>query len=155
MEGATDDFQDLLETRVAELRDDTGLTAVAVAATIDGDLARDGGRRERLHAPSICWPIPRASLPTSPTGSRTSGPRPRRSSLPNGGETRADNSPLIAPAGTVHMTNKRPGALRCDPPRRRVREWPGPADPVELAAVAHRVRRTGAGTERNRWNASL
>ncbi|MCY4635218.1 MAG: hypothetical protein OXG04_12070 [Acidobacteria bacterium] len=54
MEGATDDFQDLLETRVAELRDDTGLTAVAVAATIDGDLARDGGRRERLHAPSIC-----------------------------------------------------------------------------------------------------
>ena len=39
VEGATDDFQDLLETRVAELRDDTGLTAVAVAAIIDGDLA--------------------------------------------------------------------------------------------------------------------
>ena len=39
VEGATDDFQDLLETRVAELRDDIGLTAVAVAATIDGDLA--------------------------------------------------------------------------------------------------------------------
>ena len=39
VEGATDDFQDLLETRVAELRDDTGLTAVAVAATIDGELA--------------------------------------------------------------------------------------------------------------------
>ena len=39
LEGATDDFQDLLETRVAGLRDDTDLTAVAVAATIDGDLA--------------------------------------------------------------------------------------------------------------------
>ena len=39
VEGATDDFQDLIETRVAELQDDTGLTAVAVAATIDGDLA--------------------------------------------------------------------------------------------------------------------
>ena len=39
VEGATDDFQDLLETRVAELRDATGLTAVAVAATIDGELA--------------------------------------------------------------------------------------------------------------------
>ena len=37
--GATDDFQVLLETRVAELRDSTGLTAVAVAATIDGELA--------------------------------------------------------------------------------------------------------------------
>ena len=39
VEGATDDLRDLLETRVAELRDDTGLTAVAVAATIDGNLA--------------------------------------------------------------------------------------------------------------------
>ena len=39
VEGATDDFQDLLETRVAELRESIGLTAVAVAATIDGDLA--------------------------------------------------------------------------------------------------------------------
>ncbi|MDE0002151.1 MAG: serine hydrolase, partial [Rhodospirillaceae bacterium] len=38
-EGPTGDFQDLLETRVAELRDDTGLTAVAVAVAIDGDLA--------------------------------------------------------------------------------------------------------------------
>ena len=37
--GAAGDFQDLLETRVAELRDDAGLTAVAVAVTIDGDLA--------------------------------------------------------------------------------------------------------------------
>ena len=38
-EGPTGDFQDLLETRVAEMRDDAGLTAVAVAVTIDGDLA--------------------------------------------------------------------------------------------------------------------
>ena len=38
-EGWTGDFQDLLETRVAELRDDTGLTAVVAAVTIDGDLA--------------------------------------------------------------------------------------------------------------------
>ena len=36
---ATGSLQDLLETRVAELRDDTELTAVAVAAMIDGDLA--------------------------------------------------------------------------------------------------------------------
>ena len=48
-EGPTGDFQDLLETRVAELRDDTGLTAVAVAVTVDGDLAAAavGGERRR------------------------------------------------------------------------------------------------------------
>ena len=37
--GVSDDFQDLLESRVAELREDSGLTAVAVAAVIDGELA--------------------------------------------------------------------------------------------------------------------
>ncbi|MCY3846157.1 MAG: serine hydrolase [Acidobacteria bacterium] len=36
---ATGSLQDLLETRVPELRDDAGLTAVAVAAMIGGDLA--------------------------------------------------------------------------------------------------------------------
>jgi CubicO group peptidase (beta-lactamase class C family) len=36
---ATGSLQNLLETRVAELRDKTELTAVAVAAMIDGDLA--------------------------------------------------------------------------------------------------------------------
>ncbi len=36
---ATGDLQDLLETRVAELRDDAGLTAVAAAVIVDGDLA--------------------------------------------------------------------------------------------------------------------
>ena len=36
---ATGSLQDLLETRVAELRDDAGLTAVAAAAMIDGALA--------------------------------------------------------------------------------------------------------------------
>ena len=46
-EGPTGDFQDLLETRVAELRDDTGLTAVAVAVTIDGDLAAAAVSGER------------------------------------------------------------------------------------------------------------
>ena len=45
----TGDLQDLLETRVAELRDDTGLTAVAVAVAINGDLAAAavGGERRR------------------------------------------------------------------------------------------------------------
>ena len=38
-EGPAGDFQDLLDTRVAGLRDDTGFTAVAVAVAIDGDLA--------------------------------------------------------------------------------------------------------------------
>ena len=44
-----DGVQDLLETRVAELRDDIGLTAVAVAAMIDGDLvgAVVSGERRR------------------------------------------------------------------------------------------------------------
>ena len=41
------DFQDLLETRVAELRDDAGLTAVAVAVAIDGDLAAAAVSGER------------------------------------------------------------------------------------------------------------
>ena len=39
VERATDGLQDLLESRVAELRDELGLTAVAVAAMIGGDLA--------------------------------------------------------------------------------------------------------------------
>ena len=43
----TGDLQDLLETRVAELRDDTGLTAVAVAVAIDGDLAAAAVSGER------------------------------------------------------------------------------------------------------------
>jgi len=45
--GPTGDFQDLLETRVAGLRDDTGLTAVAVAVTIGGDLAAAAVSGER------------------------------------------------------------------------------------------------------------
>ena len=47
VERETDRFQDLLETRVAELRDDTGLTAVAVAATTDGELAGIAASGER------------------------------------------------------------------------------------------------------------
>ena len=43
----TGDLQDLLETRVAGLRDDTGLTAVAVAVTVDGDLAAAAVSGER------------------------------------------------------------------------------------------------------------
>ena len=46
-EGPAGDFQDLLETRVAELRDDAGLTAVAVAVTVDGDLAAAAVSGER------------------------------------------------------------------------------------------------------------
>ena len=46
-EGPTGEFQDLLETRVAELRDDTGLTAVAVAVTVGGDLAAAAVTGER------------------------------------------------------------------------------------------------------------
>ena len=46
-EGPTGALQDLLETRVAELRDDTGLTAVAVAVTVDGDLAAAAVSGER------------------------------------------------------------------------------------------------------------
>ena len=45
--GTTSDFQDLLETRVARLRDDAGLTAVAVAVAIDGDLAAAAVSGER------------------------------------------------------------------------------------------------------------
>ena len=45
--GPTGDFQDLLETRVAGLRDDTGLTAVAVAVAIDGELAAAAVSGER------------------------------------------------------------------------------------------------------------
>ncbi len=43
----TGDFHDLLETRVAELRDHTGLTAVAVAVAIDGALAAAAVSGER------------------------------------------------------------------------------------------------------------
>ena len=43
----TGDLQDLLDTRVAELRDDAGLTAVAVAVTVDGDLAAAAVSGER------------------------------------------------------------------------------------------------------------
>ena len=52
VEGAVDDFQADLAARVTQLRDDTGLTAVAAAVIIDGQLAgaavsgerrRDGG----------------------------------------------------------------------------------------------------------------
>ena len=46
-EGPTGEFQDFLETRVAELRDDTGLTAVAVAVTVGGDLAAAAVSGER------------------------------------------------------------------------------------------------------------
>ena len=46
-EGPTGDFQERLETRVAQLRDDTGLTAVAVAVTVDGDLAAAAVSGER------------------------------------------------------------------------------------------------------------
>ncbi len=52
-EGRTDDFQDSLDRRVAELRDDTGLTAVAVAVTIDGDLAAAAVSGERRRGSGI------------------------------------------------------------------------------------------------------
>ena len=43
----TGDLQELLETRVAGLREDTGLTAVAVAVAVDGDLAAAAVSGER------------------------------------------------------------------------------------------------------------
>lgn len=46
-EWSTDDFQALVESRVTQLRDDTGLTAVAVAVMIDGQLAGASATGER------------------------------------------------------------------------------------------------------------
>ena len=39
VEGAVVDLQEVLETRVTRLRNDTGLTAVAAAVMVDGQLA--------------------------------------------------------------------------------------------------------------------
>ena len=47
VEGAVDDFQADLAARVAQLRDDTGLTAVAAAVIVDGELAGSAASGER------------------------------------------------------------------------------------------------------------
>ena len=47
VEGAVDDFQADLAARVARLRDDTGLTAVAAAVIVDGELAGAAASGER------------------------------------------------------------------------------------------------------------
>ena len=51
--GTTGDLHDLLETRVAELRDDTGLTAVAVAVAVDGAVAAAAVSGERRRESGI------------------------------------------------------------------------------------------------------
>ena len=47
VEGAVDDFQAELAARVARLRDNTGLTAVAAAVIVDGELAAAAASGER------------------------------------------------------------------------------------------------------------
>ena len=53
VEGAVDDFQADLAARVARVRDNTGLTAVAAAVIVDGELAGAAASGERRRESGI------------------------------------------------------------------------------------------------------